>query len=42
MVHCIAHASHQCCPGSVPGLEAICGLSLFLVLLKLKKKKPYL
>ena len=25
-------ASHQCGPGSNPGVEAICGLSLFLVL----------
>ena len=25
-------ASHQCGPGSNPGIEAICGLSLFLVL----------
>ena len=27
-----ALASHQCGPGSNPGVEAICGLSLFLVL----------
>ena len=25
-------ASHQCCPGSIPGLGVICGLSLLLVL----------
>jgi len=23
---------HQCCPGSIPGLGVICGLSLFMVL----------
>ena len=27
-----ALASHQCCPGSTPGVNAICGLSLLLVL----------
>ena len=27
-----ALASHQCGPGSNPGVEAICGLSLLLVL----------
>ena len=27
-----ALASHQCCPGSNPGVDAICGLSLLLVL----------
>ena len=27
-----ALASHQCGPGSNPGIEAICGLSLLLVL----------
>ena len=27
-----ALASHQCCPGSNPGVAAICGLSLLLVL----------
>ena len=27
-----APASHQCGPGSNPGVEAICGLSLLLVL----------
>ena len=27
-----AIASHQCGPGSNPGVEAICGLSLLLVL----------
>ena len=27
-----ALASHQCCPGSNPGFDAICGLSLSLVL----------
>ena len=27
-----ALASHQCDPGSIPGLDAICGLSLLLVL----------
>jgi len=27
-----ALASHQCGPGSNPGVDAICGLSLFLVL----------
>ena len=26
-----ALASHQCGPGSTPGVDAICGLSLFLV-----------
>ena len=26
-----ALASHQCCPGSHPGVDAICGLSLLLV-----------
>ena len=25
-------SSHQCCPGSIPGLDVICGLSLLLVL----------
>ena len=25
-------ASHKCCPGSNPGVDAICGLSLLLVL----------
>ena len=25
-------ATHQCCPGSIPGLGVICGLSLLLVL----------
>ena len=28
----IAHASHQCGPGSIPGVDVICGLSLLLVL----------
>ena len=28
----IALASHQCGPGSTPGVDAICGLSLLLVL----------
>ena len=28
----MAHASHQCGPGSNPGIDAICGLSLLLVL----------
>ena len=27
-----ALASHQCGPGSTPGVDAICGLSLLLVL----------
>ena len=27
-----ALASHQCGPGSIPGLDVICGLSLLLVL----------
>ena len=27
-----ALASYQCCPGSNPGIDAICGLSLLLVL----------
>ena len=27
-----ALASHQCCPGSNPAMNAICGLSLLLVL----------
>ena len=27
-----ALASHQCGPGSIPGLSVICGLSLLLVL----------
>ena len=27
-----AFASHQCGPGSTPGVDAICGLSLLLVL----------
>ena len=27
-----ALASHHCCPGSNPGVDAICGLSLLLVL----------
>ena len=27
-----ALASHQCDPGSTPGVDAICGLSLLLVL----------
>ena len=27
-----ALASHQCGPGSIPGADAICGLSLLLVL----------
>ena len=27
-----ALASHQCCPGFTPGVDAICGLSLLLVL----------
>ena len=27
-----ALTSHQCCPGSNPGVDAICGLSLLLVL----------
>ena len=27
-----AHASHQCGPGSNPGVDGICGLSLLLVL----------
>ena len=27
-----AFTSHQCCPGSNPGVDAICGLSLLLVL----------
>ena len=27
-----ARASHQCGPGSIPGVHAICGLSLLLVL----------
>ena len=26
-----ALASHKCVPGSIPGLDAICGLSLLLV-----------
>ena len=33
MVRALALASHQCGPGSNPGVGAICGLSLFLVLL---------
>ena len=24
--------SHQCCPGSNPGIDAVCGLSLLLVI----------
>ena len=33
MVRALALASHQCGPGSNPGVGAICGLSLFLDLL---------
>ena len=32
MVTALALASHQCGPGSNPGVGAICGLSLLLVL----------
>ena len=37
-----AQASHQCGPGSNPGINAICGLSLLLVLSILRFSSPLL